>query len=384
MKLRNVGAWALALVLALPLPALANGHPYKTDVFAGPQAFNHVAREGVRYDTRLGGFRLQDDANGTYVHTGRFTTDELHYGFGFDRAVPSWNADCPPGTMVMVELQASSDSGATWSSWYEVARWGDPELCNAVPRGQRLKQDAAGKVDEDTLEMNKKSDRLRCRVTLSTTHSDVTPLVTLLAVTLVNHREQLPPDNTRSAAWGREIPADFRSQGWENADMSYRICGPTSTGMMLTSHGVKLPTATVANACWDELNSIYGNWPFIAAGASELMRQHADEIPAKPGHHKVFRAYVNWAPDWKAVEDEILKGNPCVVSIHYGPHELTGSPTTASEGHLILVRGFTKNGDVIVNDPAARTAAHGRVVYNRKQLHAARHGGPIIVFHPYD
>ena len=58
--------------------------------------------------------------------------------------------------------------------------------------------------------------------------------------------------------------------------------------------------------------------------------------------------------------------------------------TPASDGHLVLVRGFTKRGDVICADPAARTEKQGRVVYDRRQLHRARHGGPVIVFRPHE
>jgi hypothetical protein len=376
----------LALVVALAAlasPARADGPVGKTDVFASAPQFAHAGREQVRWDDRQRGFRLVDAADG-YAKQGRFTLEDLHYGFGYDRVVPSWNADCPPGTAVMVELQASPDGGKTHSAWYEVARWGDPAVANAVPKAQRLKQDALGRVNEDTLELKAKADRLSARVTLFSTRPDATPLVTLLALAVTDHKQTVPPDDRRGPAWGREVKADFRSQGWENADMSYRICGPTSTGMMLTAHGLRLPTAKVAEACWDETNEIYGNWPFIAAGASQLMRRYADAIPTRPGHAKAFRSYVTFAPDWKAAEQEILDGNPCVCSIHFGEGELTGSPTSASDGHLILVRGFTRAGDVIVNDPAGRTPGSGRVVYNRRQLHAARHGGPIIVFHPYD
>jgi hypothetical protein len=377
-------ATALALAAAtLALPALADGPVGKTDVFASAAQFAHATREAVRWDDRARGFRLADAGDG-YAKQGRITLEDLHYGFGYDRVVPSWNADCPPGTAVMVELQASADGGKTHTAWYEVARWGDPAIANAVPKDQRLKKDDQGRVNEDTLELKGKGDRLSARVTLLSNRPDATPLLTLVALAVTDHTRTVPPDDSRGPAWGREVPADFRSQGWENADISYRVCGPTSTGMMLTSHGVKLPTAKVAEACWDETNQIFGNWPFIAAAGSQLMRRYADALPTKPGHAKVFRSYVTYAPDWKGVEQEILAGNPCVCSIHYGEHELKGSPTSASEGHLILVRGFTKGGDVVVNDPAARTVAAGKVVYNRKQLHKARHGGPIIVFHPYD
>jgi hypothetical protein len=43
----------------------------------------------------------------------------------------------------------------------------------------------------------------------------------------------------------------------------------------------------------------------------------------------------------------------------------------ASNGHLVVVRGFTKAGDVVVNDPAARTRAGVRRTYDRGQFEDA-------------
>jgi hypothetical protein len=208
-------------------------------------------------------------------------------------------------------------------------------------------------------------------------------LVSLVAIAVVDKTTDLAPDDTPGPAWGKEIAADFRSQVVENADIAWRICGPTSTAMALTAHGIRLPTAEVARAAWDKLNGIYGNWPFIAAAASDLMRRNAEYLPNEPGKAKVCQAYVEWLPDWKCVENEIVNGNPCVISIAFGKGELKGAPLDETDGHLILVRGFTKDGDVICNDPASRTEAGGRVVYNRTELLGARHGGPVIVFHPY-
>ena len=153
--------------------------------------------------------------------------------------------------------------------------------------------------------------------------------------------------------------------------------------MALAAYGVSLPTAEVAGACYDGLNDIYGNWPFLAAGMSQILRRAGDRLPAKPNQVKAYQSFVHYAPDWKDVEAEIAQGNVAICSIHYGPHELSGSPTTASEGHLVLVRGFARNGDVVVNDPAGRSPQAILRIYRRAELHRARHGGPVIVLRPY-
>ncbi|MNS47878.1 hypothetical protein D3C72_804260 [compost metagenome] len=375
---------ALAILVA-PVPAaFADGHPGKTDVFAGEEAFSHAAAEGVRYDPRLGGFRLRDEADSGYRRSGYFLIDHLRYSAGFDTAVASWNADCPVGTWVKAELSASHDDGKTWSAWYEMASWGDPSVIKRQPKTGKVKADEVGRVNEDTLQLKRPATRLRYRLWLQTERPDATPLVTLAAVSVVDAAKTLPPDDTPGRAWGKEVPAQFRSQSQLPSDISWRGCGPTSLTMALTAHGIALPTESVAHACWDELNGLYGNWPFLAAAGSQLMRQAGETIKVSAGRKKVFRSYVSWAPDWKEVEDEVLAGRPVLVSIYFGEGELKGSMTEASDGHLILVRGFTKDGHPICLDPAARNEAKGRVIYDRRELHRARHGGPIIVFRPVE
>jgi hypothetical protein len=375
---------ALLAATLVALPAQAAGHPNKTDVFTFDQPFTHTAATDARFDDRAGGFRLLDDARGVYKKSGTFQSEALRYGFGFDRAVLSWNADCPAGTWITLEAQTSADSGSTWSGWYEIVAWGDREQVSLLPREGRLKQDAAGKVNEDTLELKKKANRLRYRVTLNTVRPTVTPVVQMVALALADAGKEVAADDTPGPAWGKEVAAEYRSQLVESGDMSYRLCGPSSTTMALSAHGISLPTKQVAGACWDGLNGIYGNWPFIAAAASQMMREHQAQLPQKPGYRKAARSFVAWPADWKAVEQEILDGNPVVVSIRYGQGELKGALTDESTGHLILVRGFTKGGDVIVNDPAAWKEKDGRVVYNRQELHRARHGGPVIMIRPYE
>ena len=56
------------------------------------------------------------------------------------------------------------------------------------------------------------------------------------------------------------------------------------------------------------------------------------------------------------------------ISIAFGAGELSGGPLTSSNGHLLVVVGFTADGDVVVNDPAADSPAGVRRTYDRAQL----------------
>nr|MBA2716200.1 C39 family peptidase [Propionibacteriales bacterium] len=74
-----------------------------------------------------------------------------------------------------------------------------------------------------------------------------------------------------------------------------------------------------------------------------------------------------------------------VASIGFGPGELDGAPISSTNGHLLVIRGFTQNGDVIVNDPAALVAKTVRRVYDRGQFENAwldTTGGVAYVIHP--
>lgn len=355
--------------------------PGKTSLFWGADGFRHARFQDARFDPRLGGVRLTDSRLGAYASSGWVELGELSFP-AFDRAVPSWNADCPEGTFVVVELAWKDESGS-WSPYLEVARWGDEAFTVNPPKEERAKKAEGGRINEDTLELAKLAGRLKLRVQLNSSRPDASPLLSLLGVATVRKDRQLVENNQPGPAWGKAIPAPPRSQGAERADISSRICGPTSASMALAAFGVALPTAEVAGACYDRLNDIYGNWPFLAAGMSQLLRRAGDRLPNRPGAVKAYQSFVHYAPDWKDVEAEVLAGNVAIASIHYGPHELTASPTTASEGHLVLVRGFTRSGDVVVNDPAGRQPQMVLRTYQRSELHRARHGGPVIVLRPY-
>ena len=67
----------------------------------------------------------------------------------------------------------------------------------------------------------------------------------------------------------------------------------------------------------------------------------------------------------------IRHGTALIASIAFGPGELDGAPLTSSPGHLLVIRGFTRHGRVIVNDPAADHARGVRRVYKRGQFENA-------------
>ena len=58
-------------------------------------------------------------------------------------------------------------------------------------------------------------------------------------------------------------------------------------------------------------------------------------------------------PSLREAERFIRAGIPLVASISFGKGGLTGAPISSTAGHLVVIVGFTRAGNVVVNDPAA-------------------------------
>ena len=85
------------------------------------------------------------------------------------------------------------------------------------------------------------------------------------------------------------------------------------------------------------------------------------------------------------VEEWISAGIPVIISFGFKEGELAGTPIPSSNGHIIVVRGFTSSGNVIVNEPAASSNDSVRRVYDRADLQRLwlRHsGGTVYLIYP--
>lgn len=304
---------------------------------------------------------------GGYIPSGTITSRPIVTAFPFNNVVLSWNVVAPDRTGAVIEVRARSEKGE-WTAWYQIARWG--KLTS--PAGLAHKKDDVGYVNEDTLELKSKATALQYRVTLLTENPNATPILRLVAACYADTDNQAavpafaPPAYPSQTPWVRDLPVPFRSQRSEDPAIAGRICSPTSVAMVMDYHGVSVPTAVVAAQAYDSLNGIYGNWPFNTAAAALYG----------------FEAYVTRFSGFEPVQEEIAKGCPVIISIRFRSGELAGGPLKSSSGHLVVIRGFTKDGDVIVNDAAGRTEAEGHVVYKRDELLRAWKNGVAYIIHP--
>ena len=147
-------------------------------------------------------------------------------------------------------------------------------------------------------------------------------------------------------------------------------CSPTSLAMIL-GYYKSLPTKTnygwvsksyadpwvdhVARLVYDYRYEGTGNWPFNTAYAANLT-----------GY-----AFVTRLSSLREAERFTHVGIPLAASISFGKGELTGAPISSTAGHLVVIAGFTKRGNVVVNDPAAPNNSSVRRVYDRAQFERA-------------
>jgi hypothetical protein len=109
-----------------------------------------------------------------------------------------------------------------------------------------------------------------------------------------------------------------------------------------------------------------GNWPYNAAYAA--------------GYG--LDAFITRLRSLREAELFIEAGIPLVASVN---GVLPGFLFTSTSGHLLVIRGFAPNGDVITNDPAVRANPQARKTYPRADFERVWLGGSrgtVYVIHP--
>ena len=328
----------------------------------------------------LAGLRVERDALAVVQPGGggTWTGPALSCEPPWRQAVPSWNASTPEGATVRIEMRARREG--RWSRWFTLSDWrgtppASPIASKAKPEDER-DDDVGVRLEADTIvAVPPGADGLQARVTLACPPGGSGPALRRLGAVATSFTDGQLADLPALA--GAAVPSDFaptepldvpfRSQGWEDAAIRSRICCPTSLSMVMAHHGISRPTLEVALRCYDPAHDLFGNWAHAAAAAAEYG----------------FSARVARLRSWEAARSLLARGLPLIISISFGPGELTGSPLqNGTAGHLIVVRGLQADGRVAVCDPAGRTADTGRVAYRADQLLAAWKNGAAIVVEP--
>jgi hypothetical protein len=308
---------------------------------------------------------------------GSWTSPWVRPGFALTELVPSWAADTPEGTLVQVDVRGVGVGGHR-SSWDTLGRWasGDASYHRTSLGTQR---DDLAHVATDTWEASYDGfTSWQLRVTLlRRTGTSLTPRVGTVGamVSALPHVDGVATSRP-GVARGVVLPVPRYSQMTHAGEYprygggGEAWCSPTATTMVLAYYDALPHAATyawvdrsytdrvvdhAARMTYDYGYDGTGNWPFNTAWAARLA-----------GH-----AFVTRFKSLRGVEQMVRAGIPVVTSVTFGAGQLDGAPISSTNGHLLVVVGFTRAGDVVVNDPAARTRAGVRRTYDRGQFEDA-------------
>jgi len=319
------------------------------------------------------------DGSGTYQF-GTWTSPVHETTFAFDELVSSWNATTPVGTWVQSEVQPRLEDGH-WGKWYVLGRWSssDADFHRTSVGGQG---DADGFVAIDTFfTKDHPAVAYRLRLTLyRRAGSSASPTVTrysAVASNLTNEKNTFPSATTMG---GTTIDLNVPKYSQEIHHGEYpqfdgggeAWCSPTSTAMVVaywqrSPSGSELTGIPYADPWVDfTARNVFdyhylgaGNWPFNTAYAAS----------------RGLVADVTQLHNLAEAEPFIKAGIPLVASIAFSSNKLSGADIKSTNGHLVVIAGFTGDGRVIVNDPASPDDASVEHVYDRAQFENAWIGG---------
>ena len=330
---------------------------------------------------------------------GTWTSPLVSTPFPYTELVASWNARTPPDTWIQVSVHGHADDGSL-SKPYVLGRWA--EDTGTIHRTSVPAQgDTLATVDIDTLVAHTDRSLTTWQLTVSLfrrSGTAATPTVSMVgAMTSALPRAEQVEVSLPGGAAGIELDVPAYSQElhrghypeYNNGGEAW--CSPTSTAMVLAYWQQRDPAYGpdsheyadyvdpdpwidfAAARTYDGNFDGTGNWPFNTAYAA---RYGLD-------------AFVTRLRSLTEAEQFVESGIPLIVSVSFKEAQLTGSGYD-TDGHLMVIRGFTTKGDVIANDPASHLDPKNeavRTVYDRAEFENVwlpTSGGIAYVIRPRD
>ena len=295
--------------------------------------------------------------------------------FALTELIASWDARTPGNSWIEVQVRGRTGAGRT-SSWDSLGRWaaGDRFVRRTSVPAQG--DDLAG-VNVDTWQTRTGMSGWQLRVLLMRGRGAPSPEVDGVGA-VVSRLPDVAGVATSDPGPGPAIALRVPSVLADGAQRPLPGVGRRRRGVVLTDGDVDgagplrraAPAAAygwvpdrhgapwvdhAARMTYDRAYRGTGNWPFNTAYAATLTED----------------AFVTRLRNLREARLFIEAGIPLVASVSFGPGELDGAPISSTNGHLLVIAGFTRTGDVVVNDPAARTAAGVRRTYDRGQFEDA-------------
>ncbi len=332
------------------------------------------------------------DGTARTYDVGTWTSPVVELGYPDDEAISSWNATTPTGTWVETLFRGRHADGS-WTKWYVMGRWtsgmdyAHGDIHRTSLDGQN-DTDARILTDTFSTRSGREPVAFQTRVSLLRPHgrgsspqldalttmtSELIPDYAGTSTFTLGHAVELavPPyaQNTHSG----EYP-EYGGGGevW---------CSPTSTAMVMRYFGASPPADELADIpyadaevdhaalhTWDYTYDGAGNWPFNAAYA----------------HTYGLDTFVTRLRSLQEVEAFVAAGIPVVTSQSWDLEEMPEAGYDTN-GHLLVIVGFTDDGDPIINDPASNSNANVRSIYTRENFEKVWQestGGVVYIYHP--
>jgi len=256
-------------------------------------------------------------------------------------AVVSWNTRATAGRIDLTVYRADGQV-STWLPYVAFAPDGRRSLCGG---------DDVARIATDIVESMVPIVAIEVRSNVA---------LDAIAISTPVHRRSSAPATVRIALdvplLSQYVSTHPNERGW---------CSPTSLAMLLAYWGRPHDLAEIVRAVYDERYGGTGNWTFNTAYAGRLG----------------LRAVVMHLAGLDHAAGFIAAGIPLALSFSWTSGDLPGAPLDHSDGHLAVLRGFTRHGHPHLNDPAQSDVA---TTYDRKALERVwqAHGGAAFVTIP--
>ncbi|MDX1951821.1 MAG: peptidase C39 family protein [Verrucomicrobiota bacterium] len=290
--------------------------------------------------------RFQKQTNAAAIE---WISPELDPGLDWEELILSWNIH-GPATNAQWQFQVQPISSNLNAHYYHLGFWSlDPQKKRESVKNQ---DDPHGTVDTDLLRLKKPHRKFRIKI--SSDSSAAFDGLSFIGLSFFNpaapFQEPQPTQKNET-----DLPIQPRSQ-LDHPEGAKIWCSPTSTSMILSWWAEKLhrpelllTVPATARAINDPNWPGTGNWPFNTALA---------------GSFEGIRAYVTRLGTIEELESFVAHGIPVAISLSYNllkGHDISGS------GHLVVVRGFSPSGELIINDPGV-DLPHVRRLFPRERV----------------
>ena len=401
----------LATIAVTPSPAAAVDPP--TRITLTRWTDNSDFRTGTLDGVMVNGGKLVLDKSGdlasrdyadpfgegtarTY-EVGTWTSPVVELDYSDDEAISSWNARTPTGTWVETSFRGRHADGS-WTKWYVLGRWtsgrdyAGGDIHRTSLDGQN-DTDARILTDTFSSRSGKEPVAFQTRVDLlrpaGSTESPKLDAVTTMTSELIPDYSGVTSQFTLGRQVELAVPAyaqNIHSGEYPEYGGGGEVwCSPTSSAMVMRYYGPNhSPSAAelsgivapngdpqvdhAAMNVWDYNYDGAGNWPFNAAYA----------------HTYGLDAFVTRLRSLQEVELFVAAGIPVITSLSWDLEEMPEAGYDTN-GHLLVIIGFTADGDPILNDPAASSNDNVRSIYTRENFERVWQestGGVSYVYHP--